>query len=576
MYINKIIQTQNFNGIEINGLRENSNKVNTTTNAASNPIETLIPANRSLVANPTLSSEFLNEADLSRYKKVQMQWAESFSKRKGIPIENILARIPDVKFKDMNTIFQNTSIAEFDLYQNVIQITPIRELANVIGGDEAKIVHESAHAYLYNLRRAMCKNIAPEQVIQGAVNLVLTKMLKGEHGSILRTFTTENVNGNTVIVPKMMNVPILAQHEREAIVKTINSLQLEHLEINNQTGDTKLSDLGKKNIEEHLMPQLDEYSRTSAISADEQFKRISNYIDSFFTRRNTVVFHMLNPTLADSTKNIETPLCEAEINLANSSFDVLSAQEPVFLMQQDAQNHLLSERAYFNSFEERFTREEESVYRFEQSAKKIQEITKKGLKCLKPAEALLKEHQTAQTNLSLLELVDVLNQLEQQIIAAPKDPAKIARLHEMKRSLLDLAKDNQDLIDLDKFLSGKGLVVNGMQSEEIKAMISRELSPHKASLFDSLQDFLLNCVKRQTEIIDANTPRELLLADTAENKALAANYDRVISKIRKLAPQSDLSSLPRCFYNSDAEYNKMRGINTKLILKWIKRLSKLR
>src|SRR5574344_738046 len=381
------ISNISFKGIEQKQVPENNVNV-------SNPIgkelgvQALPVGDKSLAINPSLPSDFLGEADFARYKKVQKEWAESMSKRLGVPVENILARLPEIKPGDVKTMLECFNSGEFSYANNTVNINPIREIANLAGGEDATIVHESTHGYFYNIRRAYARQLPPEQLYQELANIVATKMLQGEHGPILKCFQSSTVNGQVVWTPELMNAPLLSAKERTALLNTLNSLQVEHIDPNT----AKLNDAGKAFVKENLWPHLTDYSKhiiTEPEKKDEKIcKKMVDYIDSFFTRRNLLINNLVSPECIDLEKNIQTPLTETERNMARNSLDgLLSTQEGNFAKMQDSLGILdNSSKSYFTSSEEIIARKEENIYRLGKVNQKIKDIEAKGVK---PAENLL-------------------------------------------------------------------------------------------------------------------------------------------------------------------------------------------
>lgn len=159
-------------------------------------VQALPPGDKSLAINPSLPSDFLGDADLERYKKIQVELAESLSKRWCIPVENLLARIPEIEIGDKIEMVDNRpAVAEFAHKSNRCRINPVREIADFNSGDGPKIVHESVHGIEHNLKQAYVQQMSLPQLYQESANTVAKKMLQGEHGLIINGLQASNVNG---------------------------------------------------------------------------------------------------------------------------------------------------------------------------------------------------------------------------------------------------------------------------------------------------------------------------------------------------------------------------------------------
>ncbi|MEI8128857.1 MAG: hypothetical protein WCG95_04485 [bacterium] len=563
------ISSISFKGIEQNQTPKNNVNI-------SNPIEkelgvqALPVGDKSLAINPSLPSDLLGEADLVRYKNIQSEWAQSMSKRLGVPVENILARLPEAKTGDVKTMLATSHLGQFKSSKNTIEINPIRELVNLAGGDDAKIVHESTHGFYHNLRRAYARQLPPEQLYQELANIVVTRMRQGEHGQIINSFQSSNVNGQTVWTPKLMTAPSLSAQERTVLLNTLNFLQVEHLDLNT----AKLNDAGKTFVKENLLPYLTDYSKhviAEPEKKDEKIcKKMVDYLDSFFTRRNLLIAHLTSPEWIDVEKNIQTPLTQTEQNMARNSLDgLLSTQEGNYITQQDSlgisDNSL---KSYFTSYEEIIARKEENIHRLGKVNQKIKDIKAKGVT---PSANLLLEKQTAETNLKLLSLTRELDAVEKQIIGSEINPEKILEIGRIKQEMKSLVDANKKIKDISKYIDFNEVKRNVKTEEDFVRMVEgkvpTELKKDCASFVETLKK--LELLNQQINQLDSP---EKLLADTAENITLRSQFDNLMAKIRELSIKCDLIGMPRQFFNSDADCMKVNEQAIQCLQKWAKQI----
>lgn len=544
-----------------------------TTPSVSNPIETqelgekaLPMGDKSLAVSPTLPSEYLNEADLARYKKVQQAFAEILAKKFKVPVENILVRLPEIVCGNSQEMLRLQQYGGHNPITNLIEIIPIKEMLSVMGGgDEVAIAHESLHGYFHNLRRAYARQIPQEQLGQETTNLVLNQMREGEHGFIFREFA-QNANGE--FSPKIMQVPLLSASEREVLTDAINTITADHIDINLQTANVKLNDAGEKHIAETLSPKLGEFYDTVVAKPgqkDAKFKeQIIDYINSFFTRRNLLLSNMLNPQVPDVEESLQTPLTEVEVNLAkNTMGGILSTQEGNYIHNITGVN---AEKTYFSAYEELLAKGAESLYRGDRIDQKIETIESQGLK---PSESLLAEKTVVQNNYKLNNLAWNLSNLERRIISAPKDSEKIKALNALK-----LERDNYSEMygnhEITKYLESKGVDFISTSASKMQDMVENLPLELKEKL-PELNEVSKKMFQLQQKINQMDTPINFL-ADTCRNKRLKLCHNLLMQKIQGLASKCDIPLIPQSFYKSIEECVKSREKQTQLFEKWVRRL----
>lgn len=470
--------------------------------------------NKSLTINPSLPSDSLGEADLARFRNVQREWAESVAKKFGIPLDNVLVRLPEIRLGDPKQMITMDSYTygQFKPVENVIEIIPMREIANLHGGDEAKVVHESLHAFFYNLRRAWAKQFTTDDLYVEATNIVATKMLKGEHGLIVKRIYSKKIGGQSCFDRDVMYAPSLSRDERVALVKTLYSLRQEHL----APDATKLTEAGEAFVKETLIPQLTSYSKhVNGAGEDKVFKNITDYMMALFTRRNLLARSLGDPRRIDLGKNLQTPLTESEQKLVEITLDrLLAGEEEGCISQLDSSGlHTLYEssgKSYFMSYEEIAARCEENLYRRDKVQKKIADAIGKGLT---PGANLFEELRVVENNLTLVNLARLLGKVEEKIIGADKDPEK---MHE----------------------------INGVRDK-----ITQYMEGSKKVRFTEMC-----CLIDDLNGLDFP---EKLLAETPENSALRTQYYTILERIKAIAAECDLMSIPKQFFNSEADFNRV-------------------
>lgn len=567
---------QKISNISFKGIEQ---KPLDTAPSVSVPIEThelgekaLPIGDKSLAIDPVLPNEFLGEADLKRYKKVQLAWAESFSKRTGISVENILARLPEVQFGDAKSMLQSQAIGQFDDNQNVIEITPIKEWANVFGGDESKIVHETTHGYFHNLRRAFAHSLNDEQQYVEAASAVVNKVLHGENDPVIHVFDNVNVNGQDILMPQFIKPPRLSKPEREAFVDTLNLLRNEHF--NPDTG--KLNEYGIKHIKETLIPRLTTYSHHFADEPAKQeeamLDKMVSYTDSFYTRRNFLLNIIKWQNTPDLDGNFEKALTDKEKVYAKNTLNgLLSTQEGNYLRSLDPNGFMDSfSKAYFMSFEERRAREEESIFRHQNINKEIAKREKQGLR---PLASQLKEQQVVKNNLKFLYLTQKLETIEKELASAKKSPEKIAELNNSLTELRELMTSNSSKLEkINGYINPEELAkIDLSNEEEFLKFIDRSVP---VGLKDEAVEYINISRKIGTLVQQQNQlgKVENLLAETPENTALKSQFDAIMTKMKGLAKDCDLMGIPRQFYGSDKDLLEAVSEMSKLYLKWVRRI----
>lgn len=489
---------------------------------------------------PTLSTKELNESDVVRYKKVQAEWAKMYSEETGIPYENIINRLPDVRIAKLRN-----NLAQFSPDENIIEITSNRQQANSYGGDEARIVHESIHGLFHNLRRAYVNNLPKDDLVQLFPNIVLEKMLKGENKPIFKGVEEQKeIGGQTKYKPKTMLPPQLSLLERKILVDTISK-------IDDGLSDMtrwKLGDDGIKHIKNDLMPYLIDYKKTIGVPPDkteeESLKRITDYISAFAARKNLLYDELTSKESKDLEKNLQTPLTEKEKDLAkNSLAGNLETKEGNLAKNNDFYNlYDTSYESYFVSYEEKLARKYSNKYRLAKINQKINSINSQGIT---PGQNVLTEKKTVENNLKVLDLIDQFEALEQEIVSAPKDTNKLLELNSLTYEIKSFYNnpDTQELKEMVKELSKNN---NGKTVIKPIYFIINNLPQEKADLLDDL-------VENIHKYNRLSAP-ERLLANTPENKLLKQNYDKKLREIRELSMGCDLTALSKTFFKTRNDY----------------------
>lgn len=558
---------QKINPISFQGVKKNSpSKIETKkpiTNPTTTQINNLSANSVDFVVNPILPTDYVNKSDLNRYKKAQKTWAKSEAESLGIPIENIMARMSKIKAGDPKTM--PSSLALFQYSNNGIEINPIKEIINLHGGDENHIIHESTHGLLHNLRRAYAKQIPIQELYQETTFLVLNKMLQGEHYPILKGINIKEINGQKTSIKEPLMPPSLSLEERKKLVTTIGSIQNQHLETNTAT----LNEEGKCLVKKTLIPFLDEYPKTQVGTPEEVeekvFSKMVDYINSFYTRRNTLINLLIGSGNADLGKNLETPLSEIEKKLAKKSLEgFLSTYEGNLIKQNDKIGLLdVSDKSYFMSFEELLARRCGNGYRQNKIDQKIKNIKAKGMI---PSEKILKEKQIIENNINLLNLAEELDAIEKYIISAPKDRNKLIEINTILKQIKKTFSDPQ-IKQVPDFVQEISPTIQGKNPQEQILLIKNSLSSEKAQLFDEY----LKGLEKLAEYNQLNTPVELL-ADTAENTVLKTKFNTILGKIKNISMDCDLSAIPKFCYKTKADFIKANENTNQIILKWMKRL----
>lgn len=569
-----------INSISFQGIKRKPNNIDKQA-LVSNPIikpEKNLPANPAhAVIKPALPTTYLNKSDISRYEKIQAEWAKGMAKKLGTSPKQITARLPKIRINKATDMVSHGFVGVFTFPDNVINMNPIRELANIIEGDEVIVVHESTHGLLHNLGRAYAHQIGESQLKQEVENIVLNKMLHGEHSEIFQQF----IKKDSVYELKTMNAPILSSKEREAITQTIKSLQVEHKELNaDNINSYQLSEKGKEFVKTTLMPQLNEYPKTKINNSEEEIcNKIIDYINSFFTRSNYLFNKFISKDYEDLLENLKTPLTQKEIKMAKKTLEgTLSTYEGNFAKSDDASGIFeQSSKSYFMSFEERIAREEETRYRLAKINQKVNTIKAKGIN---PSESLIKEQQIIKNNRNLLILAAKLDAVEKKIITAQKDPQKLIELEKIKKYTLEEFKkihDDPQLPEITKKTNIeeiKAAVKQKKSREEIIAIAKKNLTPEEAEIYDKACENEIKVQGLIGKFNELNNP-DKLLAETKENNALKARFDNIFTKIKKLANQCDLLGIPKSFFENAVDWAEINEKPNNLFAKWAKKLSKV-
>lgn len=523
--------------------------------------EALPICDKSLAISPSLPSEFLNETDIARYRKAQESWARMFAEETGIPYENVISRLPDIQIAQIDQLVSKTALGQFDHSKNVIEMNPIRELANLNGGDEARIAHESIHGLFHNLRRAYAKTITRKELDNEIYKIILTRIFVGENKPV---FKHELTSKNRL---KTMAPPLLTQPERKVLVKTIQSIDSFCLD----TKTLQLNEKGINLVKEELLPQLQEYKKLISGTPDEVEERclskISDYINSFFIRWNIISRDLRSEENKDISSNITTHLTKEEEALAKQSIGgILETKEGTSSMLNDTLGILeVSSKSYFVSYEEKIARTFQSKYRLAQINKKINAIITQGLV---PGENILLEKQAIENNLKLLELISSLQAIEAKIINAPKDIKKALHISSFGYETKEII-ENFKTKELQKHIKELNLDYHGKTAKQKLELVRNNLTKEEAELFD----FYLKLIAKMKKYGKLASP-EKLLANTPENKLLKESYNELLNQIRELSMHCDLSGLPKVFFKTKKDFITHNRETSKTMKRCLQKLSK--
>lgn len=513
---------------------------------------------------PILPSDYINGADLKRYKKVQKEWAKMFSEKTGIPYENIIARLPEITKGDFKKMSSN--LGQFCNVPNIIEMNPVREVANLRGGGTGTTVHESVHGYLHNLRRAYARQISFDKLCQDVYLVVVKKMIDGENKFILKGYEKKEIDGVVKNVPKPMFPPQLSTQERMLLVNSLK--KLEPKLIIGYIG--KLNEHGINTVKTNIIPHLSEYKKTLIGTPQEVeekcLQKITDYINSFFCRRNLLISNLTSKDHVDLKTNIETPLSETEKVLAKESLEeLLYTKEGSILINLKLGSFLdIPNKSYFMSYEEKLARRQDSEFRLNKINQKIETIKTNGLN---PAKKLLKEKQILENNLNLLDLADELQIIERKIIHAPKDQNKLIQIGKIVKNAADIQNNNPEFTKIRKYIKELNLNLKGKTVKERNLLIRNNLPPEKVYLFNLYLEYYKNLAQYNK----LNVPYKLL-ANTKENKILKTDFLIILDKIKKISMDCDLSALPKMFFRTKADYIKYYKNSSQIITKWKRRL----
>lgn len=527
--------------------------------------EALPICDKSSAISLSLPSEFLNETDIARYKKVQKEFARMFAEETRVPYENIISRLPDVQIAQYDQLASKTTLGQFSHSKNAIEMNPIRELANLNGGDEARIVHESIHGLLHNLRRAYVKNLTGKEIDNEVFKIILTRIFVGENKLVYKKAEKSEITGKSTI--RMMAPLLLSPSERKSLVKTIQNIDSSCLDINTM----QLNEKGIAFVKKELIPQLQEYKKLISGTSEQVEERclgkVTDYINSFYFRLIITSNNLRSEGYKDINGNIEKPLTKEEETIAKKSIEgSLETREGTASMLNDSYGLLdISSKSYFVSYEEKIARTFQSKYRLAQINKKISNIILKGLA---PGENLLQEQQTVENNLKLLELVDQLQSIEAEIINAPKNIKKMLHISSFiyeSKEILENPKNKE----LQQHIKELKLDYHGKNKKQKLELIKSNLPKEEAELFDTCLKILT-----KTKRYGSLTSPEKMLADIPENKLLKEKYNNILTQIRELSIHCDLSGLPKIFFTTKKDFITHHKETSKIIKRCLQKLSK--
>lgn len=578
-----------INGVSPTGIEsklqqkvDGSSPVSNPINTAPSPVDTALSADmrggvplcdKSLAVNPTLSSEYLlNEKDLKRYNgPVRRKIAEIISEEQGVPVEHIMARLPEVKFGDAEAMLKVNEMG--NSFLNFIQINPMRKMTGLCGGGDSHAAHEFSHTYNKNNVIAYVKELELSQndIINISLKNVIEKMRNGEHYPIIKEYHVEkDSKGNLIYIFKKMDPPPLNANERNSLIDVLKLLKEEHIDIT--PDQIKLNDAGRAFVKEALFPQLEEYKKLFSGSPEKveekMLKKIGDYIDTLHIRKS-FIYECLNPECCSLEESLKTPLEGLEPKAAEKYIaNILSLEE--------GNNLNSSIEQYFMLNDEIIARRRQTVFRQRDLDQKMADIRNLGLE---PGETLLKEQQTLKNNLKLLELTEELADIEEQIISAPKNPEKLKEIIKMKEELEAIYK-NPEFTEIQKYINELNEDINTYLfssttnkefSERLKANLPKELEKD----LDTFMKHKIKTIELNLKITELNTPRNLL-SDVVENNTLKTQFDGILGEIRKISKKCDLAGIPESFFASKEEFKNAIKKTSHVIAQCKKLLAKVR
>lgn len=512
-------------------------------------------------------TDYINDADIARYNKVQRNFAEKMAQKLGTSVDNVMALMPKIQTGDAKSMIGSGFMGKFESNINCIEINPVREIANLFGGDEAKVMHECFHALNFNLVKAYVARLSNEERGQEISNIILNKMAQGEQMPIFKSESVENINGQLVGKLEFMKPPPLSPNERQALINTINSLTNEHLEL--VDNKVKLTGEDQKFVRETLFPQLTQSLEIHKHTPEKMEENIMDYIHSYFYRMSVLNSCILRASNPDEIAKLKTiPMTqemenEGKLALSNllSTWEGNSAKEqfPAEIIDKAA-------KAYFMSQEERDARLIENNYRLSKINQKIETIRTQGLS---PAKEVIEEQKIIQNNLTYLGHIDELDSIEKQIMASENDPKKIIELNEIKARARKLAEEGtlEKLPEEIQRQFGKCKT-----QEEILSLLETLTAEHK-KIFIEANNKVLEALRLTPQINELDKPVNFL-TDTPEHQLLKSQFEEIMEKIKKLGPKTDLKGMPISFFASVEEYNRIEEKGMAVFVKWASKLAK--
>lgn len=545
-----------------------------STPIATKNIDTLPAGNAALALKPIEPSDFFNEKDLARYKIIQRQFAQDMTNTANIPIENVLARIPNVGLGDAKEMTNKSQLGVFTSSTNVISLNPIKELfyTENFFADEATVVHETTHAYLHNLRRAYANTKPRKELWDSVMHIIMQKALLGERNIIMKGNKVEEINGQQVKTTSQMRPPVLSAKERLAFVKVFGSINDNHLD----KKEFKLNEEGTLLIKEKFLPELDEYYKGLGSSSKKTQSAVltgmTDYANALLYRGLVLFEDMTSQNRIDLPDNIKTPLTKEEIAMAEESIEgLIYTKEGNYARETDKYGLIQQSRKdYFTSYEEQLARKNENKYRKMRLNDKIEKINSMGLK---PTEKHVKEMQTVENNLRLIDLISDYKDIEQKIISAQHDPKKLHKYYEfasiLKREFKSSGykKFTEKMKNISLELNQDPSYIN--KTKEEKQLIIKKLLTRRENKYFEMISGPNNVF---TKINQVDIP-EKFLADTDENTALKTEFQTILSEIKNLVKSCDLTGIPMSFYESDAVYENLHKSASESMIKWAKRLA---
>jgi len=524
-------------------------------------------------------SYLLDNKDLNKLNNFQTQWAKTITINSSEETINPV-RLSPIKFADASGICQRGRAAEFCSTSNSIYLNPIKEILEICGGAEQVSIHESVHSYFYNLIRAAAYQ-DPQLLIGQTCKIISDRMLKGERDYILAGVKAIRINGEDDIAELTTLSPPLSKNDRIILTNFYSNLT-ENETYKDKFDFPRLNKKGSRILYDSVIPQMEGYNQYLEMKGIKPAnikgiacKNLKEYINAMFYRRDKILANMFAQGTSfgldkvDFQKNINTPLTETEKIIALDSIDgALSTIEGNYFQQATAGISDTSQMAYLVSYEERVARQNEISYKLHITNKRLSD---KGISGAE-RKLLNSKKSKLENDAKLLNYLAEYINIEQEIISAPKDYKKMVAIQNTAQK--GISEYNPYFNGkLDKLMQKYGVpqdpFINCQTDEEIekvKDFVKSHLpEEHKHLVDDAISDKFV----KELEAVEESLSPRLHLQDTPENSSLLENFDGLTAKIKKLAKGSDITGMPKMFFENETDYKAYIEKYDKVFIKWI-------